>query len=139
MSAEIERRLEELERRVAQLEHPTSPKLTASSPEARVKPSPREFLLERGPKSDNDRTLTAVYHIEMVGGQEAANFDDIEAWYHAAKEAPPSNRRDPPYQLVKKGYLREVGKRERGMKARNRWALTNLGIKRVEGGFKDTE
>jgi len=139
VSVDIERRLAELEQRVAQLERPSSPKPPATSTDSQTKLSPREFLLDRGPKSDNDRTLTAVYHIEMISGQEAANFDDIEAWYHAAKEAPPANRRDPPYQLVKKGYLREVGKREVGMNARNRWALTNLGIKRVESGFKDTK
>lgn len=133
MTDDFERRLSDLERRVALLESPTTPKATATEP--RDKPSPREFLLKLGPKTDNDKTLAAIYHIEMIGGRESADFDDIAAWYSAAKEAPPANRRDPPYQLVKKGLLREVGKRTAGMKARNRWALTNLGIKRVEERF----
>lgn len=135
MTIDVDHRLAELERRVTALEaaRGASPPTPTNGPEG--KPSPREFLLERAPKSDNDRTLTAGYYIEIIGGAESFNFDGIEDFFGAAKEAVPANRRDPPYQNVKKGYFREVGPREVGMKARNRWALTNLGIARVEGGF----
>jgi len=133
MRESIEERIAKLERRVAALESrgPVSP--TGKPGDYS---SPREFLLDRAPTTDYDKTLAAGYHIEIISGQESFDFDDIEKFYAAAKEAAPANRRDPPYQNVKKGYFREVGKRQVGMKARNRWALTNLGIQRVESGFQ---
>lgn len=134
MSADVEARLSELERRLQIIEGRLGQK-AAPAPRTGATPSPREFLLARAPKTDNDRTLVAGYHIEILSGADGFNFDDIEAFYANAKEAPPANRRDPPYQNVKRGYFREVGKRQVGMKARNRWALTNLGIERVENGF----
>lgn len=133
MKESLEERVDALERRVAALE---SKKIVPSKEQTGDRMSPREFLLDRAPRSDNDKTLVAGYHIEIIGGTEAFDFDDIERFYAAAKEAAPANRRDPPYQNVKKGYFREVGKREVGMKARNRWALTNSGIKRVENGLQ---
>lgn len=132
----VEDRLSELERRVSLLESPNPPKPSGASAAKNPTLSPREFLLQHKLKSDTDRTLAAVFYLEKFEGQDSANFDEIDSWFSAAKEAAPVNRRDPPYQLVKKGYLREVGKREVGKTARNRWAVTNLGIARVESGFK---
>lgn len=131
----LARRLAEVERRVAELESAgksPQPKGTRSGDN---KLSPREFLLDREPKSDNDKTLTAGFYIEQLSGAESFNFDDIERFLGQAKEPMPKNRRDPPYQNVRKGYFREVGEREQGMHARNHWALTNKGIKRVESKF----
>jgi hypothetical protein len=136
MTQDLETRLADLERRVAQLEAPRAATRASSTPTPKLKPSAREFLLDRAPKTDLDKTLAAGYHIEIICGAESFDFDGIEGFYAEAKEAAPANRRDPPYQNVKKGYFREVGKRAGGMKARNRWALTNLGIARVESGFQ---
>jgi hypothetical protein len=133
MSDHLEGRVADLESKVRALEQlfgENAPPLKTAA-----KPSPREFLLAKAPKSDNDKTLAAGYYLEIISGGESFDFDQIEAFYGQAKEAAPANRRDPPYQNVKKGYFREVGKRRVGMHARNRWALTNSGIARVEGGF----
>jgi hypothetical protein len=135
MSAVFAARLSELELRVRELEARVGQKAGSPTARSETKPSPREFLLAHMPKSDNDKTLAAGYYIEMIAGNDSFNFDDIEAFYGQAKEAAPMNRRDPPYQNVRKGYFREVGKRQAGKNARNRWALTNLGIERVESGF----
>lgn len=136
MADDIESRVAKLEARVRQLEtRDVRASATTAQATASDKLTPREFLLDRAPKTDNDKTLTAGYWLEILSGAESFDFDNIEQFYGAAKEAPPANRRDPPYQNVKKGYFREVGKREAGMKARNRWALTNSGIERVERGF----
>nr|WP_276977391.1 hypothetical protein [Ferrimicrobium acidiphilum] len=130
MSDSIELRLKLLEDRVGLIERSGRP--SARPRISKQHATPREFLLEKSPRSDNDKTLVAGYYIEMIEKKESFDFDDIEAFYHQAKEAAPKNRRDPPYQNVKKGFFREVGKRQAGMKARNRWALTNSGIFRVE-------
>lgn len=135
MTKDTDLRIAELERRVAALE--------ASSAEPRVTPagaaggktSPREFLLEHAPKSDNDKTLAAGYYIEVIGGAESFDFDDIERFYAAAKEPAPANRRDPPYQNVRRGYFIEIGKREFGKTARNRWRVSNRGHDRVKSRF----
>ncbi|MGA8542152.1 MAG: hypothetical protein WB947_01205 [Thermoplasmata archaeon] len=125
-AVELETRVRALERRLGEN---TSPQKAA------VKPSPREFLLGKAPKSDSDKTLAAGYYLEIFSGGDSFDLDEIEDFYCQAKEAAPANRCDSPYQNVKKGYFREIGNRQAGMKARNRWALTNSGIARVENGF----
>lgn len=136
MTPSVEDRLTDLELRVIALEGKASRAPPLRPAVDSRKKSPREFLLSKAPKSDNDKTLVAGYFIEIVEGRESFDFDDVEQFYAQAKEAAPANRRDPPYQNVKKGYFREVGKRQVGKTARNRWALTNSGIARVDGGFK---
>jgi hypothetical protein len=133
MTASLEERVLELERRVAALEAPAE---TVAASQATRKPSPREFHLEKSPKTDNDKTLVAGYYLELIRGLESFDFDDIETYYRQAKEAPPENRRDPPYQNVKRGYFRRAGKTQQGKAARNRWSMTNTGIARVEQGFQ---
>jgi len=135
MSADVEARLADFERRIAILEARGGRRTSGPASRSEPKPSPREFLIAHMPKNDGDRTLAAGYYIEIISGLDSFSFDDIEAFYTQAKEPAPANRRDPPYQNVKKGYFREVGKRQVGKMARNRWALTNLGIARVEAGF----
>ena len=134
MSEPLEQRVAALEAGILALERRSMHE--PSAPWGKTSPSPREFLLNKAPKSDSDKTLAAGYYIEIISGKDSFNFDDIEVFYGQAKEAAPANRRDPPYQNVTSGYFRKVGKRQVGGKARNTWAMTNLGIGRVERGFK---
>jgi len=134
MTEPLDARVAALEERVRVLElahgeEPVRPELKNDAV------SPREFLLSKAPKGDNDTTLAAGYYLEMIAAKESFTFDDLVDFYNRAKEAMPANRRDPPYQNVRRGYFREIGARESGKSARNRWALTNLGIDRVEKGF----
>jgi hypothetical protein len=134
MNSSVDERLADLEGRVRALE--SGPPVVGRVPPASTpKQTPREFLLEKGPKSDNDKALAAGYYLELVSGEESFSAEQIEAFFGKAKESAPANRSDPPYQNVKKGYFREVGERQLGKGARNKWALTNSGIARVESGF----
>ncbi len=131
MSEDLTTRIAALERRVSALE--ATP--VASTPSRGHAPTPREFLLSKGPKSQNDKTLAAGYYLEMIQGKATFNLDHLEAFYEAAKEARPKNRRDAAFQNVKRGYFREVGDRVQASTAKNEWSLSNTGIKRVEDGF----
>jgi len=134
MNESLENRIGALEARVTALEQRlTEKKLPRETTDGIL--SPREFLLGKAPRGDNDTTLAAGYYLEILAKKDGFTFDDLADFYNQAKEALPANRRDPPYQNVKRGYFREIGGREAGKTARNRWALTNLGIERVEKGF----
>lgn len=134
MTDDLEAWRTKIEERVASLERRLEAPSVAHKPTQT--PSPREFLLTKGPKGAHDLTLAAGYYLEVITGKDSFDLEEIRSFYGQAKEASPANPRDPPFQNVKKGYFREVGKRETGQRARNRWALTNLGIKRVEDGFR---
>lgn len=129
----------DVERRLAALEAAAAPTANAPTPvrAAGKAVAPREFLLSKNPPSMNDMVLTAGYYIETVAGEESFDMDGLYEFLGKAKEALPANRRDPPYQNVKRGFFMEVGDREKGNTARNRWSLTNAGLKRVESGFKE--
>jgi hypothetical protein len=137
MTSSIDERILSLESRVIALESRLDAR-PAPLVEREI-PSPREFLIEKSPRSALDKTLAAGYYLQILGGADGFDLDNIEDFYARAKEAAPANRRDPPYQNVKKGFFREIGIRQAGMRARNKWALTSLGIARVEGGFKRTK
>jgi len=131
MTADLAIRVEALERRVSALEGGTVvPKDMGQHP-----PTPREFLLSKNAKSQNDKTLLAAYYLEVLKGKTSFNLDDLEGFYDAAKETRPKNRRDAAFQNVKRGCFREVGDRVQASTARNEWALSNSGIKRVEENF----
>lgn len=131
MSDNILARIEALERRVATIEGLKSDKEATTTNQQ----SPREYLLSKNVSSALDKTLLAGYYIETVIGKASFNLDDLSAFFNTAKEQIPKNRRDAPYQLVKKGYFREVGNRVQASTARNEWSLTNSGMKRVEDNF----
>lgn len=133
MTEMLEDRMAALEARVLALEQNRNAVSRSAGQSDRL--SPREFLLGKAPKTDNDKTLAAGYYIEVITGKESFTFEDLEVFYGQAKEQVPSNRRDPPYQNVRRGYFRELGAHTSGRKARNAWALTNSGIDRVEKGF----
>jgi hypothetical protein len=132
MAESIEERVDSLERRVAELERKSVPIIQPPHDEALT---PREFLLLKQPGTDNDKTLVAGYFVQILRGKDSFDFDDLAGFYREAKEPIPANRRDPPYQNVRKGFFREVGSRAGGMHARNRWSLTKLGRERVESSL----
>lgn len=134
MTESMEERVEKLERRVLALEE--AGRFSPHNVPKHVVQSPREFLLDKNPKTDNDKTLAAGYYIEILSGKEFFGLTDLESFFDQAKEANPRNPSLPPFLNVKKGFFREVGKKDDGGKGRTRWALTNRGIARVEGWFE---
>jgi hypothetical protein len=131
----VERRLSDLESRVHALESANPPNSRTGTPSSLKRPSPREFLLEKGPGPMIDKTLVAGYWWEVIEGREYFTLDDLAEFLRQAKESPPKNRRDAAYQNVKRGTFREEGARGQSSSAKNRWTLTNNGIMRVEEGF----
>jgi len=137
MTPTIVARLDDLERRVSQLE--AFPR-GRGAVRPQVMQSPREFLMSHsGSKSLADLGLLAGYFIEVVTGKESFTLDDLNEFYSHAKEPRPKAYRDVPYQNVKRGAFRQVGKMVQSRHAHNKWALTNLGIARVEGGFAESK
>ncbi len=135
MRSTVAQRLENLERRVSLLEG-RPPDRGADRPPALQ--SPREFLMSHtGAKRLADLGLLAGYFIEVISGKESFTLDELNEFYSQAKEPRPKAYRDVPYQNVRRGVFRQVGKIVQSRHAHNRWALTNLGIARVEGGFAD--
>jgi len=135
MTDDLAERVSTLERRVTALEHTGRPRGAPTSEADR--PSPREFLMSKpNAKTLGNLGLLAGYYIEVILGKESFDLDELNEFYAAAKEPRPAAYRDIPYQNVKRGIFREVGKRVQSRTAHNRWALTNLGISRVEAGFK---
>ena len=130
MTTELLARVEALEQRVSALEGDGTKAKTQTR-----ESTPREFLLSKPTKSILDKTLLAGYYIETVMMRTDFDLDDLSRFFDAAKESQPANRRDPPHQLVKKGYFREVGERVQASTARNKWSLSNSGLKRVEDNF----
>lgn len=100
--------------------------------------SPREFLLSKpGVKTLADLGLAAGYYLEVVCGADGFDLDDLNRFYSEAKEPRPRAYRDVPYQNVKRGTMRQLGKMVQSRTAHNRWSLTNSGIARVEADLTD--
>jgi hypothetical protein len=129
-TSDLEARVNDLERRMDRFE---SAGRSPAPRDAARPPSPREFLLSKsGATTLNDKVLLAGYYIENYEGKESFDYDDLTRFLAAAKESAPKNIRDAVFQNVKRGSFREVGERVRASTARNKWALANPGIARVE-------
>jgi hypothetical protein len=126
---ELRARLDAHEQRIAKLEL-----LFKSSPEAvPSKPlSIKEFLLEKTPKGDVQRTLSICYFLEKYEKAESFNVKDIEAAFRKAKTPLPGNINDMIYQNIQKGFIMEASEKKEGKKA---WTLTSSGETEVESNF----
>ncbi len=98
-----------------------------------IKPlSIREFLNEKNPNSDTDKTLAMGYYLEKYKGLTPFNKNDLKKIFIEAREKIPLNINDKINLNIRKGYIMEVGEKE-GFKA---FQLTNSGEKYVENNFK---
>ena len=109
---------------------------TSSSPKVDRPQSPREFLLAKtGRKGNNDLGAVAGYYLEVILGKEGFDLDELNRFYSDAKEPRPKAYRDIPYQNVRRGVFRILGRTVQSRWANNRWAMTNTGIRLVEANF----
>jgi hypothetical protein len=130
---QLAERLSSLETRVAKLEGRSDK--TSAQPVAKNRKalSVKEFLLEKQPANDVERTLAVGYYLEKHEGASSFNVDDITRNFQLAKEPTPGNVNDKVNMNIKKGHMTEATEKKNKKKA---WIVTNLGEQFVEHGFK---
>jgi hypothetical protein len=121
--------LEDHERRIRRLEGSSAPK-----PLSFAKPvSIREFILEKQPKNDVERTLVIGYFLEHDRTLGSFNTKDLAEAFREAKENIPANVNLAVIRNVQKGFFMEAGEKRNGLKA---WTLTNGGMSHLEGNSR---
>ena len=129
--------LKALDIRIARIE--TAAQQTGSSVPPSVSPagsrklSIKEFLLERSPSDDVQRTLAIGYFLEAREGMSSFNKADLEKGFRAAKELVPANINDKVNMSIRNGHMMEVEEKKNGMKA---WVLTQTGEAYLLNSFK---
>ena len=136
INEDIEKKLEDLENRVAALERILVSPSSEENKKKQRPPAIREFLNEKNPKTNLDRSLAiAVYHNRFIDpSRDSFNVKDIEDLIPKAKLKKPANINDVINKNVIKGYFEEDGKEETGKK---KWYVTGSGISRVDSNFEN--
>lgn len=120
----IAKMLAEHEERIQKLETKIQDSAPASIEVSRKQISPKEFLLEKKPSGEVQKTLMLCYYIEHTIGLTPFNIDDLNKVFKLAKEVVPSNLNDKINKNIDKGYLVEDGAKKDSKKA---WHLTASG------------
>jgi len=95
--------------------------------------SMRQFMVEKSPTDDVQRSLVIGYYLEKQSGLASFNAKDIEKGFVDAREKVPGNVADKILKNVWKGHMMQVNDEKDGLKA---YVLTNSGTKFVESGIK---
>ena len=125
---DIIKRIEDLENRVSILE--ASPRKSESATKVL---SIKEFMLEKRPEGDVQKTLVIGYYLEHFAREESFNGKDLNEGFRSAREPVPSNINDRVNLNIAKGHMMDAREKKDNRKA---WVLTNTGDKIVEDGFK---
>ena len=127
----INKKLEEHEERIAKLEG-----LLSGKPPSNVKIKPvsiGEFIAEKKPKSDVEKTLVIGYYLEIMENEPTFNILDIEAMFRKAKEPVPNNINLCVHSNIRKRFIMEAEEKKDNLKA---WSLTQTGIDYINSGLK---
>lgn len=127
-STELEEMLKNHEQRIASLEKmllPGSDNLSSVAKKVSIK----EFLLEKSPKSDVQKTLCIGYFLEKYEGYESFNLKDIEDGFRMSKEPVPGNINDKINKNIAQGFLMDAKEKKDNKKA---WTLTRTGETEVQ-------
>jgi hypothetical protein len=124
---EIMKKLENHEHRILRLEG-----LPQKINKEIKKLSIKEFILEKKPSDDVQKTLVIGYYLEHFEDMESFNVQDITEGFRAARETVPSNVNDKVNSNIEKGYFMVAKEKKDKLKA---WYLTNSGEKFVEKGL----
>jgi hypothetical protein len=135
-----EKRIRALEQKLvaAEVTAPAQPAQAAptvpAAPVAATKvKSMRQFMVEKSPTDDVQRSLVIGYYLEKQSGLTSFNAKDIEKGFVDAREKVPGNVADKILKNVWKGHMMQVSDEKDGLKA---YVLTNSGTKFVESGIK---
>jgi len=128
----IRKKLDEHEKRLAALEG-----LAKEEPKLGAKQlSVKEFILQKRPPNDVEKTLVVAYYLEHQRGVSPFNLNDLKTFFKKAKELMPENLNDKLNQNIAKGYMEEAEEKKDGKKA---WSLTDTGVRHVENDLGKEE
>lgn len=135
--------LQEHERRIKSLEQKAGvgESVVQQLPPQPVQPAPvapkvhsiRQFMVEKSPTDDVQRSLVIGYYLEKQSGLASFNAKDIEKGFLDSREKVPGNVADKILKNVWKGHMMQVKDDKDSLKA---YVLTNAGTKFVESGIK---
>lgn len=133
--SEILREVKDLSVRVTRIEDGTAPGNDSGNATVRPpkKQSIKEFLIERPPTDDVQRTLAIGYFMETQEALSSFNKDDIERGYRSAKQPPPANINDKVNLSIKNGHIMEAEEKKGNKKA---WVVTSTGEQYILNGYK---
>lgn len=118
---ELESRVEELENRLDSLEE----RFSAEPEELKKGLAINEFIVEKDPLSDNDRTLLIGYYLEKYDGISVFTTGEIKEGYQRAKQKIPANVSDTIQQNIKKGFIAEAKDKKEN---KNAYYVTSTGV-----------
>ena len=141
MLQEHERRIKSLEQKMGVRETVVGETVVQHLPPQPVQPAPvtskvltiRQFMVEKSPTDDVQRSLVIGYYLEKQTGLASFNAKDIEKGFVDAREKVPGNVADKILKNVWKGHMMQVKDDKDSLKA---YVLTNAGTKFVESGIK---
>lgn len=126
----IEERLGALEKRVSSLETQQN----QESKTNRRKLTLKEFVLEKNPKGNVQKTLIISSYLQNCENMSSVNTAELTKYFRSAREPVPKNLNDIVNQNIKKGHMFEAEEKKNGKKA---WFVTNTGEQFIKNGFKD--
>jgi hypothetical protein len=118
-------KLEDHERRISAIEGMPAKNTHGEAKKLSIK----EFMLEKTPGDDVQKTLVVGYYLEHFEGMSSFNARDLAGGFRAAKEPVPGNINDKVNSNIKKGYMMVEKEKKDKLMA---WVLTNSGEKFVE-------
>jgi len=127
----LKKTLEDHEERISKLEK-FLPKTKIEIPEKKI--SIKEFILQKKPKNDIQKTLAIGYYLENFENFCSFNVRDLEKGFRDSKEKVPQNVPDKIQKNIAKGHMMEAAEGKDELKA---YVLTNSGEKFVENDFKE--
>lgn len=131
----LENRIQILEEKVKLLEERLSAMPNPTAVQGSVKTklvSEKEYLLEKKPTDDVQRTFYLGRYLEEHKKMESFTVDDIRIAFKSARVPAPSNINDKINKNIAKGYFMESDPKE-GKKS---WMLTSTGEQVVNGEVK---
>ena len=123
---EVMTKLEDHERRITLLEV-----MPGKTKKGGKKLSVKEFIIEKKPSDDVQKTLVIGYYLEHFEGMDKFNVRDLTEEFGLAREQLPTNINDKVNVNIAKGHLMAAKEKKNKLKA---WYLTNTGEKIVEEG-----
>ncbi len=124
MDEETRERFEAIEKRLSDLEGREE---SFPSSGSQKKKAVKEFILEKNPKNDVQRTLCIAFYLEKYENKERFTSRDISEFFKKSKLNSPKNVPDKVQKAIGNGWLEQDNKGE--------FYVTLSGEKKVEEGF----